>query len=72
MIMGGRVLFWCMIFVLKVMKGISQKLKEMQGPKWLMLFLGDNSAGGYFWLKQFRCLFGKSKLSQDFAAPKPS
>ena len=31
MIMGGRVVFWCMIFVLKVMKGISQKLKEIQG-----------------------------------------
>ena len=44
-------------------EGISENLKKIQGPKWLMLFWGDNSAGGYFWLKQFRWRYPRAMVA---------
>ena len=39
MIMGGRVVFWCMIFVLKVMKGIISESQRDPGSKMVDVFL---------------------------------
>ena len=70
MIMGGRVVFWCMILVLKVMKGISQKLKEMQGPKWWMLFLGGELGRWILLVEAVLVSLREVKAIPRFCSPK--